>query len=649
MYGLICFADNLVTDILLTQAVTSMSRRKSKVQNEPLVDSSQSTEIDSRLGAVQPAPTPLAYFLSLFKRLGKFLKGRIRQSRLRNALQKLRLATDTNDDQIILDNYDHILDSYDGLEPRDRERVKLAMERLPAWQTLQMALQSNDDDDAIVRAYVPILENYNRLTKSDTDRIALARKRIQALGIIRSVLNQHDSDDEKIYDAYDHVLDGYKKLQMDEVSRITRALRIVPLFRNFKIALGTDEDDKIIPTWVRELRDYSKITAEQRKRVVQAIALKHFRRYLDANEDDDVSVIAAYDRVLDDCPKIKPEERERLTLALNRNEAFDRFRAAWDAVYNDHKLGWEEILNAYDPILDGYKRLNDVEKTELANLQKLRLVRDSVIKALNAGEQDIDGISNSDWELVRNNHLVSPSQLERLTVVKSYQLWRSALGVGNDHIIVERYTDAVKKHGIPPADKGRNDLAMLRVQKYDVFEQAYNKNTEAGVAAYDPVLDEDKRRDLRDMLTPQQRAACKLVMNEMGNLTSLQEAIHAQDWERNYEQIVLRYQSLSYGASGLNNTENHRLQLARHRLKVRTRFRQALTSGNPQAIVNSYDAQLEAIWQMCDREPDKSVAQRERNQYIQAREKLALNFIQTDNLYAVTRPSMPNHPTPNEH
>ena len=205
--------------------------------------------------------------------------------------------------------YDPILDHSDSVTSAERDLLDVAKNFAQAYNI--------DDDHAIVDSSEVITQRYQAFlmfTVQEEQRIALARQRIAVLTRIRQALASKQA--EQIAAAYDRELAACKNITIEERELSTLAFDLVQVYKD-------DDDQAIISTW-QDIQNslYQNAfvltpTEEQRfifaqKRVT---ALHHFRTIVNTRGRDAEQIVDAYDPVLDNSTDITPEERTLLQMA----------------------------------------------------------------------------------------------------------------------------------------------------------------------------------------------------------------------------------------------------------------------------------------------------------------------------------------------
>jgi hypothetical protein len=121
------------------------------------------------------------------------------------ALRQLKQAISSDDDVAIADVYRaDLLDDCGHVTPHDRERVRLAQDRLQRWYPLQQAL-AREDDLGIASVYDRALfDGFRLLSPEHRERCELASKRAEAYQRLQRAFLANDPY--SIVEAYDENL-----------------------------------------------------------------------------------------------------------------------------------------------------------------------------------------------------------------------------------------------------------------------------------------------------------------------------------------------------------------------------------------------------------------------------------------------------------
>ncbi len=359
------------------------------------------------------------------------------------ALVSFRQALASKDVQQTVRAYDTVLDSSQHITAEERSLLQLARDFVQACNT--------DDDQAIIAAS-DALQHVARFTFTlqEQQRIMLARQRTTALTNFRLALASRSI--QQIVTAYNTVLDSSKDITYEERS-------LLQVARDFVQACQSDDDLAIAAAGETiQQAQYSQSLAfnvqeEQRITLAQQrkAALDKFRAALASRRVE--QLVAAYDPVLTGCKNVTQNEREQYSLAHDLLQAYQADDdQAIIAVWNDIQRSpyqqsfsltveeqqrielakqrmtaleqfrktvaakgkeAEQIVFAYDSVLDGCKEVTAKERALLQAARRSLDMQESVLAAIRA-DSDEQIASAYDEELVQQFSAFTAEQQERI-------------------------------------------------------------------------------------------------------------------------------------------------------------------------------------------------------------------------------------------
>jgi len=241
-----------------------LSRSKTFIEAKNSVREALQSENDAAIAAVD------ARKLNLVVRRNQLLTQE-EQKRIALAIsyQELRNALRIDNELLIVERFTDLLKNHKGITADDLQHLDFARRRIQALTAFTEALRSGDDDK-IVAAYQPILGRNNRrrdfLSPAQRSRYQEARHRKQRLEQLRQALNEN-SDDEAIMSLYTPNLYGISNLNINEQHRLQTAIHRTELYKQFKAAIDSGVEQRIVDDYDNSLNDYPAIAPDDRARL----------------------------------------------------------------------------------------------------------------------------------------------------------------------------------------------------------------------------------------------------------------------------------------------------------------------------------------------------------------------------------------------
>ena len=374
--------------------------------------------------------------------------------------QEFYQAYRQDEDKALLDAYEEIQNfQHRGdftFTEQEQKRVELAQRRKTALSRMRLALHSKHVS-TIGAAYDVVLENHPDLTAEERSIMQLAWKFTQAW---------QKEDDEALLVAYDNISHStFQKslaFSTEEEQRLTLARQRKVTLMRFRMALGTRRPAQIAQAYEEILDSSQGMTAEEREQY--ALAYDFAQAYKD---DDDAEMATVWEEIQKSRYQkffvFTPEEVQRLTLARQRRDALLAFRA----ILPTKGKNAQQLLAAYNPVLDNSKSITKEERERIANAQRFVSMYQAIIAALTArNNRGDDGqiIAAYDEELAQLFADFTPQQLERINRALKFSKLDQALNKGIYGLALKLAQEISMTYKVPITDE-RLSLARRKFVK----------------------------------------------------------------------------------------------------------------------------------------------------------------------------------------
>ncbi len=263
---------------------------------------------------------------------------------------------------------------------QEQQRIDLAQQRKTALVKFRLGLMSKNPWQ-IVEHYNWILDDCKNITAQERDIVRLAKNFVQAY---------HRHDDTAIAAAWEAIQQSpYQKsfsLSAQEQKHIKTIQQYKAALVKFRLALASKQAQQIAADYDSILDDYKGITHEERNllRLAQAFVQAY-------QSSDDQAIVSAWEEIQD--PRYQQsfvfieQERQRVSLAQQRKVALVRFRLA---LINKNI---QQLVLAYDPLLDGCSNVTQEEQKQLALARRF----------IQAYKSDDDEAILAAWSAIQNS------------------------------------------------------------------------------------------------------------------------------------------------------------------------------------------------------------------------------------------------------
>jgi hypothetical protein len=497
---------------------------------------------------------------------------RIQDKRLQKAVQLLKQACTQSVSQV------------PPFNPPDRDDDKKE-----ALAKLERAIQDHDDE-AILQAWIPsLLDNYGP-AQQYASRVALARQIIEALKRFQAALKSNSL--QQIVNSYDPIFLYSKQFKPEQGEVLLMALPFAEAYQN-------NDDQAIVASWeaIEESQFKSQLTLtnqeEQRVALAQQrkTALVRFRMAL--MQKIIQPIVSAYDDfLLGTSSSVTTRERELLRVA---QEVAQAFQSDDDQAI----VAASEAIENFSYRTDFVFTTQEQQRIELAKLRKVALVKFRMsLMSKNMKQM----VASYDWILDDSTSITAQDR----DLLKQAKAFIQAAYKNNDQAMLTIW-ESIQQAGyqrffqLSPQELERINRARLSQSALPLFRNALtSKNARQIVAAYDPVLDNEKS------ITSEERTLLRLTRDLVLALQHDDDQEIASLWD---ELLSLPHQPTLL----LSEQEQQRITLAQKRKLALLRFRMALISKRLRPIVAAYDPVLDT---------SKNVTASEKKQIALARQLL---------------------------
>jgi hypothetical protein len=246
------------------------------------------------------------------------------------ALRQLEQAIGSDDDVAIADVYRaDLLDDCRYVTPHNRERVRLAQDRLQRWYPLRRAL-AKGDDLGIVSVYDrSLFDGFRLLSPEHRERCELALKRAEAFQRLQRACLANDP--RSIVEAYDeNLLDACTLLTPRQRQRIADARYQVILVKAWK----SGDRMRIADAYQAMMRAHISMPAGLDRQAVVEVArqvelIEELREALHSLDRHDEDIVRLGDRLLERWPDLSTaEERDQILRSKVKIGARSRLQQA---------------------------------------------------------------------------------------------------------------------------------------------------------------------------------------------------------------------------------------------------------------------------------------------------------------------------------
>jgi hypothetical protein len=281
---------------------------------------------------------------------------------------------------------------------QEQQRITFAQQRKMALVKFRLGLMSKNAQQ-IIANYDWVLDDCKNITAQERDILRIAKDFVQAY---------HKGDDETIAAAWDVIQKAsYQKFfvfSVQEQQRINLIRQSKAALLKFQLALASKNAKQMVTDYDAVLDDNRAITYEERNLLGLA------RRFVEAYQgDDDQALVSTWEEIQD--PRylqsflFTQREQQRIHLAQQRKVALVKFRLAMMS------KNIQQIVAAYDPLLDGCSNVTQEEH------EQLTLVRRFVQAYKNDDDQAIlytwTAIQNSPYQ---KSFVLTPQESQRVTL-----------------------------------------------------------------------------------------------------------------------------------------------------------------------------------------------------------------------------------------
>src|SRR6266705_1321467 len=388
-----------------------------------------------------------------------------------------------------------------------------------------------DDNDVQIIKLWPTLQTYPPALKH-TQRVKLAQEREKALKQFRSGLVTKDA--RKIVASYDMMLDYSSSITKEERERLNLA-------RSYIQAYDANDDEALATTY----------ETMQSSRLLQLFI-------------------------------VTPQERQHSRAAQKRKTALVKFQ--WTLERSKRP---QEIVDAYDPILDNSRGITERERGKLTLAQNfVKAYKDGDDEALVKVCDEMQGMVYCDAFkfTTPEEERIGLARKRKAALVK----FRWAFNSRRPDQIVAAYDSSLLDQCKNVAKEEREQLALAKD-----FVDAYRQdNDEVLVAAWESIQNSPYRKSFTFTTSEQERLT--LAEKRQDALKKFQAPFLAMS--RNAHQIVAAYDPLLDNCKNVTKKQRELLTEARKFLKMYDQVVQAIkvasSAGNDTQIMTAYDKEL---------------------------------------------------------
>lgn len=556
---------------------------------------------------------------------------------------RVREAINTDDDEQIDKAYESALErAFMHFDPKHRERIKLAKERLPKYRKFIKALESKNDED-IVKTYDETLAKYSKISSEQKDQYSKAKARCEDWQKLRKAID--NKDDLRICEIANKLPSDYYRIDEKSQSAIRGAKERYEAYQKLTSAITKQDDDEIIRFANLGARKYSELTSADKGSIESAENRKKqydkFVKALDSGDDEEIK--NSYTSVVDRHPKLSPANRTSAKESIERCNILSKFREA----YKKGKNFEHEWVKVYDenPWLKLYSKIKEEER-EVVDKGRLCIEMPMKVRQAINDDDDLAIAKNYSDEFVRNYTQFNNSENERIKLAiertNALKSLKEAIIKDKDEAIVNAYVKSLEEYkNVTPKELKRVNQAKDRQNALNRFRRALAKpmDEKQVVASYDKnLLDnyDEVSKDERSILDIARRCVDMpaLVKNAIDNkddkaivqafsdefvraftfqnheeekeirlrvqiakerIKALDELAKVLETDEKLEhdeaivEIYYQYKSILDTPNSITSEQSNRVKRACNRVDAVKRFKEVINTQNEKGIVFQYD------------------------------------------------------------
>jgi serine/threonine protein kinase len=414
--------------------------------------------------------------LDTYQPAQKYRADYIRAKQRMGKLEHFRQAIQSGSIQKIIDDYDPELDQLSSVKSQERILLRFALKLQEAY--------NNQDEDALITVWNEV-ESLNQassftLTPQEKQSLQLAQRRKTCLTNFKQALANKRV--REIANAYDPILDYSTQISTQERDILKLAKKFINIYQS-----DNDQNIQDIYETIQRspLNNHLSFTIQEIQRVTLAqqriTALETFRLALTTKNIQDI--LAAYDPILDASKEITSHERELLRRARDFAQAYN----------NDDD---QTLIASHHNITQSYQQhlTFTVQEEQRVTLTDQRMAALVIFRQALASRQATQIVATYD-QILNNCKSVTNTERERLALATDLV---QALNSDDDQAVIDSWQDIQSSRYQPqfvltPLEEHRFVLAQKRLFALESFQRFLSipgkKEAASIITIYDPILD----------------------------------------------------------------------------------------------------------------------------------------------------------------